>query len=397
MTRASGAALLHAICVLAAAEGAILDASEAAIDLVLLQRRADVVPTLVGTAELPCIGDLCVPARGPVRLSTSTLQGLRNFATSPVASQSGQVDELDVAPVCRAGHSVHDERILLIPLVPAHHGSTALESVLMSSRNVSTLCSSNGWQCEGRAIMLDEQKSEDTALWYPTLVENYTLGWNFTLALELFSRYWDLDRPILLEKTPRQMLVVEEARAAFRGAQLPARFFHRGIVQLRLAYVMMWRPICLHVLSSLATKHVNSSSGKRVGKLELQYLEKQVEDHRYLTGVGESVLVINLADLMWRGDRTLGRLQGFLPCGGPLDLDFVPRLGVDIFEGNMWKAPLSVRAFGRNTEPRGCCGYDLERRSCGGADNQANLFAVHLGPGLQKQAETAVKYMLHYS
>jgi len=299
------------------------------------------------------------------------------------------------SPACEGDASTHDSRLLLLTLVPTHHSSTALESVLMSSAKVATLCSSGLWQCEGRAIMMETGGFDDHGLWFPSLVQNYSLGWNFSVALDAFSRYWDLSRPVLLEKSPRNMLAIREVHEGFLGATLPHRFTSLGVTRLRQAYVMLWRPICLHVLSSQAMRQVRQSSREKFAALELEYLEQLVEDHRYLTEAGEHVLVVNLADLIWRGEQTMGRLARFLPCAGPFDYDFIPRLGVDIFEGNNWKAPLSVRSFGQSVDPHDCCGYSMERLSCG-SDN-ANLFSGHLESGLLRRARGAVAYMQRYS
>lgn len=86
--------------------------------------------------------------------------------------------------------------------------------------------------------------------------------------------------------------------------------------------------------------------------------------HQDMAAKGERVLVINYADLLWRGNDTIARLQRFLPCAGPLDITYVPQLGIDVFEGNTWKVEGSVRDYARKYDPVKHCGYNVDTGSC---------------------------------
>merc|ERR1711924_500634 len=91
-----------------------------------------------------------------------------------------------------------------------------------------------------------------------------------------------------------------------------------------------------------------------------------VDHHHWLLREGETVLVINLADLMWRPWRTRERIQNFMPCLGELDVDYVPKLGDDLVIGNLWKADGSARAFGETIDPSSF--YDVESQTCYNSD-----------------------------
>jgi len=237
-----------------------------------------------------------------------------------------------------------DSRALLFTLCPPYHGSTALEGVLMSSSNLATLCSSRRWQCEGREIMMKHGRSGEPS------------EWDYEDMLAQYSEYWNLSRPVFLEKTPSQIFAVQREHDGVLRARLPPKLRNKhGVKHLDTIYVLMWRPVCLGVLSS----HLEQEEKK-----ELDYLQRLVDAHRYLTRIGVPVLVINYADLVWRPELTLRRLSSFLPCLGQLDIDFVPREGKDVFRGNKWKVSGSVREFGRRVDPERCCDYSVEQRRC---------------------------------
>merc|ERR1719252_429013 len=86
-------------------------------------------------------------------------------------------------PLCKTDEPA-DKRLLLLTLAAPSHGSTALEGVLMSSRNVATLCAERKWQCEGNEIMKEHGYDRDS-------LEH----WNFTEMLNLYSDIWDLEKP----------------------------------------------------------------------------------------------------------------------------------------------------------------------------------------------------------
>ena len=227
-----------------------------------------------------------------------------------------------------------------------YHGSTALESVLMSSKELGTLCRAGVWQCEGDNVLCSGESCRYE--WARNRAINEDVrdpGWNYTTALREWSNYWPLDRHVLLEKTPSQWLRIKDTVKGLRAAPLPQRFVQLGVRRLTIKVVLMWRPWCLALLSSTARKS-QSKNYTRWAIDELVHLNSAfAARHRALTAAGVPCLVISYSDLLFRFDDTARRLKGFLPCLGKLNNSFVPVLGRDIFPGNQWKVRGSVASF----------------------------------------------------
>jgi len=294
------------------------------------------------------------------------------------AGDSGSWVLNHVRPAC-APDMPPNRRLLLLPMVPQFHGSTALEGVFMSSPHVTTLCSSNVWQCEGHFIYAARNEELHDA----------------TDILKTYSKYWDLRQPVFLDKGPRDHTkllweraeMVEEIRTDFPKAMTAA-----GITHLSMAYVLMWRPICLSWLSRQARQSIQDNITAFAAD-ELVIVEGMAESHKYLTSMGMPVVVVNLADMMWRPNESRRRLLDFLPCLESIDLGFVPSLGVDIFPGNEWKASGSIQAFGASTDPDQCCSYDAKEQACATATNVFDL----LSEEERDRANEATDYLLAYS
>jgi len=308
-------------------------------------------------------GDMCVePASVPSLLAAEPWPQLK----------------LDTESACPS--TLPDQsKLMVMPIVPMYHGSTALESIFMSSPKITTLCSAGTWQCEAR---LDFDGIAHTIC-------------NLDSCVDLFSRYvnyWNMSQPILFEKGPRGMhakVVREYTEMQKERDENPAFFKEHGIADLKLAYVMMWRPVCLSLLSSHARQDARQNA-TAFALAELTWLEDLVESHKFLTENGVNVLVTNLADMMWRVKASKQRLEEFVPCVGDLDFDYVPKLNKDYFPDNEWKADGSVADFGRSVHPEKCCGYDVAQAKCTGSEGQ--FFDVLQGDLLDR-AEKAVEYL----
>jgi hypothetical protein len=284
-----------------------------------------------------CLGDdVCLPFEKEALRKPD----LHSYLDNSVQSQSA------VHPACEV-EIPRDSRLILLPIVPSYHGSTSLEAVLMSSesKTLSTLCSYGGYQCEGGFIMKDHGYRM-----------NHQEDWSFSKMLKLYSKVWNLSKPILLDKTPLTLWysAKKENRAIHKGP-IPSALAHRGVNNVRLAYVLMWRPFCLGQLSSHWNRTIIHESTR---------VKMLVESHKYLLQRGDPVLVVNYGDLLWSPSYTKGRLQHFLPCLGDLDFNYVPKLGEDIFPENQWKQDGSVLEFGATIDPEECCGYDVETKRC---------------------------------
>jgi hypothetical protein len=266
-------------------------------------RVGDEVATRLGF----CLGDMCT--------AIDALPHGKVFEeTMDLRSQNATADEEQT----QEKHA----RTLLLSLSQPYHGSTALECVLMSSSNVATLCSARVWQCEGGSILRREGGCADE-----------TCRWNWDKSLGLFSKYWNLSKPFLLEKTP---IMVRDIPGMHQGlVSVEARYPHQR------QFIMMWRPICLGALSS----------HRLTEEKELWMFETLVAGHKYLLEQGERVVVVNIADLMWRPSKSAWHLYKQIPDLGVLDMEYVPKIGKDIFPENMWKVDKSVAEFGRAADP----------------------------------------------
>jgi len=347
-----------------------------------------------------CIGDLCTPDN-KTRVSKAFLQqptlylerpNLYSFGTKPgshfqemddmfkelIGSDDAAIDKDDIEAVC-SDPLKEEDRIMLMPVVPQFHGSTALEGVFMSSPKVTTLCKADVWQCEAHFIY--EAKGEN-------LKDATDMLWEY-------SNLWNLSMPIFLDKGPRDLKKIYWEHAELdkeRLAGLPNPMKWKGISTLTFVYVLMWRPVCLSILSHNA-RNVIEADPKGFAMSELTLLEEMVEAHKYLSGKGYRLVVLSLGDLIWKPERTQERLQTFLPCLGDLDFDWTPTLFKDVWPGNKWKSNGSVKKYGEATSPWDCCRYQISEQKCyGETDYFAKLDTLD-----QKRAYEAQDYMLMLS
>jgi len=265
----------------------------------------------------------------------------------------------------------------------------------MSSPNLGTLCGANRWQCEGKNVLCEHPdqcdaggglrflrgsnghshstrtKHKQRLPWlkvptpptqkdancdHPFACTSQSLvdeddgepRWNYTVALDVWSRSWPLERHVLLEKTPNQWLRIQSMARLIHEAPIPPPMVHQNIDRLQVKVIVMWRPWCLASLSGHARQEMARNYSAWADKELVRLNSKFVTRHRGLVDAGVPVLVIAYSDLLFRGQTTVGRLQQFLPCLGKLDRSFVPRIGRDIFPGNKWKVEGSVADFSRH-------------------------------------------------
>ena len=261
-------------------------------------------------------------------------------------------------------------RHLLVLNVPGFHGSTALQSVLMSARGVTTLCKADVWQCEADNVLCSNEPTR--SLGYTCQQPYQVTVPNGTLVLEILSRYWDLSRPVLLAKyLPNAFIESASPPGAHDGPSLlkltavplPHSMTMAGIRRISFRVVQMWWPSCLLRLSKKLFHHPGlkrryAETNTTAMDSERQIHEKQAHEHRELRAAGVPVLLISYADLLWQPDRTLARLRAFLPCraGERISVDAEPIMGRDIFPNNSWKVKGSIRSFGAQ-HPASSLGY----------------------------------------
>lgn len=229
-------------------------------------------------------------------------------------------------------------------------GSTALAQLLMSSTNVATLCKAGTWQCEPCNYMEGDK--------------HFCVGTgseDLRHVMDTWSKYWDLSRPLLMKKSLFDVMnhtVVEAHRGYLNMVAdgLPQRMQSASIHGLRFAYIVLWRPLCISKMSS-------NFPGIPEEVFNLEYLANITEILPRETGA--RVLVINYASLLWDLENTKRRLERFFPEAGLLDANFQPRMNIDIFPGNLWKATESVEQYAHahlgDVVTRG---YNVSRQMC---------------------------------
>ena len=253
------------------------------------------------------------------------------------------------------------------------HGSTAMQTLLMSHPNISTLCASESWQCEGDKLLRNssdpEAKRGWNIKWYDYAfnhVDNTPppfLSRNYTAMLKTFAEVWDLRQPVLMTKMWHPGIasyINGIARAPMPGAMLRG-----GVQRLVPAYLLLWTPLCMRQYA-----HGSLMSGVNRSVLnwrdEVRGLMELKQTHLALNRYGASTLVISYADLLWYPESTLQRLGCFLPCLRPFpasSLNFVPRSGVDFNPKSRFKIHGTIRSYGDAHPPRGY-GYDLTFGRC---------------------------------
>mmetsp|Transcript_55765 Transcript_55765/g.120519 ORF Transcript_55765/g.120519 Transcript_55765/m.120519 type:complete len:343 (-) Transcript_55765:103-1131(-) len=277
-----------------------------------------------------------------------------------ISADAGKGNRTDV-DVVQCDAMASSNRVLLLSVTAPFHGSTAVLQLMMSSPNVSTLCAyGKNWQCEGAPIMSDEKG-------WPALVDEWP---NWKEPLKHYSKYWDLSRPVLLEKTPNLLWAVDQSYDQWSSMDLPKLMLDAGVKKLNLAYILTWRPPCLAPLSSHALDRMDRAedNGQDPADVwithEREFYSLLVRAHQFLKEKGVPVLLINIADALWKQQQTLNRVKKFLPCAEGLDFGYMPVLDQDVWEGNDWKVEGSLRSYGHSIDPEECCGYDVKTSKC---------------------------------
>ena len=258
------------------------------------------------------------------------------------------------------------DRIILTLDVEAFHGSSAMEVLLISSPQVASLCrmSFEGkmvWQCEPQKVLVDPESLE--------IVGVGKRKANFKhleplRRLEFMGKHWNLRNPILFCKfCGLDIPSISKPSWLSGGPQslttlptLPKNWQAANISSLTLRIIIMWRPLCMHRLSS-HSKAVDGNSYnqtrsyllKEIGLLENTLARREQYSREY---PDVKYLVVGLDELTWKLDVLRQRLLAFVP-------------GLERFT----KRPVhrgfkSKDGFGEENPPWSCCGFDVEQREC---------------------------------
>lgn len=387
---------------------------------------------------------------------------------------------------CRGAESPHEgvDRTMLVTLVPAYHGSTALLEFLMSNPGVSTLCPGDMWECEGSKLgtlpklmrsnsnnpcagkrhqqkahlkflnkmtfdlqchladwtSLDNEGQirnssfanmlnvvhETRAIRNPkrwigsgvnavpaatiTATDGGLTGARATSAylakvqhalqkpfgddyripgavpltaaiwdaVATWSHIWDLEKPVLLEKTPSwydDVELLHDALLSYPGWW--------PLKTVRPVYTVMWKPLCLTSLSThfrrdfwkderhsrnrnLPNSTMPTTTAKYLAlQREVDRVERAANIVDWAKRVGARLAVINYADLLWNADVVSARLQALLPCiaSRGFDSTWTPSKKVDTFLLNQFKVVGSTDSYGRKHSAKSMF-YNLESGKC---------------------------------
>jgi hypothetical protein len=297
-------------------------------------------------------------------------------------------------------------RTLLMSLVPAYHGSTALLSLYMSNSGISTLCRGMSWECEGgklgeedqhdgpehppwfranttagkpcrthpfrRSVVTNDAGFIETDVQFRQMVKGTVVTNNgkrdsvrhrnppkhtnivrrsgIQEAVRTFGRVWNLSNPVLVEKDPdwfySNMEDLHSALMVFKDITGP-------LASVRPVYVVMWRPLCL---SSTSSHFRNEATNAGIGAFahEVSKLERTVQLAEWAIATeGVKMELLNYADLLWNPQRVVASLQRLLPCiaGRGYSPYFRPQLNKDYFHRNRFKVSGSTGEYGKAHPP----------------------------------------------
>eukprot|EP00039_Didymoeca_costata_P013066 m.193209 g.193209 ORF g.193209 m.193209 type:complete len:405 (-) comp15664_c0_seq5:1740-2954(-) len=264
---------------------------------------------------------------------------------------------------CKAGNEdfqpkangVLPKHLMLFVESYAFHGTTAVQQALMSNPDVSTLCKGKSWQCEGWKIddVVKSPKNgpissrgEKKKLLKKNKIDKASSA-SITRAFSKWSKYWNLSEPVLLEKTPSQVYIIEEMYNVIKKREFPKIYG-----DLIPVYIFVWRPFCLYRLSSHTRALAKDKGDAFAVNKELSILKLLLESAMKMRENQAPVLIVNYAELIWKPEVAEKRLHKFFEClPKGFNMSFVPHMGRDAFKSNKWKPKGSVQGFGEKKHP----------------------------------------------
>ena len=209
--------------------------------------------------------------------------------------------------------------------------------------------------------------------------------------LDLLGPKWNLTRPILHDNLfPREPGYTELWESLKRREMVP-RMAEVGIRKILPAYVFMWSPLCIMSLQKRSFRSLEGPYARRFLQKEIWNLQLMKQQHEALIQSSTPTLVVSYADLLFREEYALGRINTFLPCAGGVHADYLPQLNVDVFPGNRWKVRGTVHDFSKDLDPVQCCGYDIHNSRC------ANRTYFKIVPEFEEELNDLEAYFLKYS
>jgi Sulfotransferase family len=171
----------------------------------------------------------------------------------------------------------------LFVLCPPYSGSTLLWKLLSTSQNVSSLPLEGQFLPELRQLMRDKPWVHDQVLPWPEIKA-------------VWESYWDMDKPVLLEKSPPNLIRTREILAHFD----PVKF----VVMVRNPYAQ-----CEGLMRR------NNFKVKRAANFSMMCLRTQLRNSREL----DDTLVLTYESLVQNPAEVCRQLSAFVPELGDLD------------------------------------------------------------------------------
>ncbi len=165
----------------------------------------------------------------------------------------------------------------------AYTGTTSLYGLLSTSPQTSNLCAGFGNCCEGAPIL------EKAGLWPISQVSNpaYPLDWKQSLAI--YSKYWNMSKPILIEKSVGNM------------NRFPRLYQTVRSMGAKASFIYLVRSTCFF-------KHNHYP-----GNGWLTGMNEVLQSAQYLRNLGAKVLIIKWEDVVGDPYGVSRELLKFLP------------------------------------------------------------------------------------
>jgi hypothetical protein len=171
----------------------------------------------------------------------------------------------------------------LFVLCPPYSGSTLLWKLLSTSQNVSSLPEEGQFLPELEGVMRDKPWDASRALPWPEIKA-------------VWESYWDMSKPVLLEKSPPNIIRTQDIEANFQ----PVRF----VVMVRDPYA-----------HSEGLMRRNNWNVNFAASFAMMCLRTQLQNARNL----DSAMVLTYESLVQDPAQTCQQLETFLPQLGELD------------------------------------------------------------------------------
>jgi len=117
-------------------------------------------------------------------------------------------------------NQVSQQPFYLFLLAEPYSGSSALQSLILTSPRITSLCAANTWQCEGTWTLVDNQILPYEQRWTPNIL-------NWTQVLNEYEKIWSKGPKgayIRLDKSPPNIAKVSEIADHFASAKSQVAF-----------------------------------------------------------------------------------------------------------------------------------------------------------------------------